>query len=162
MLFSKEDVLKYLPQKPPFLFVDAIESIYLPNSTTDKIVSSPKELVGGKVVGRYCMQEENIILQGHFPNNPIVPGVIQVEMMAQSSSFVLLKLFEYPFSNKMEVALLSIQHTKFRKPVAPEMDLRLTSICRKVRGDLITQDCQIHHNDDLMSEATIMAMVKFY
>ena len=60
----------------------------------------------------------------------------------------------------MDVALLGITEAKFRKPVLPEMDLKIVTKVLKVRGSIITSECKLFHNEQLMSEATVMASLK--
>ena len=119
-----------------------------------------KEIVESVVVAHYRTKKDHAIFKGHFPDFPILPGVVQVEMMAQATSFVVFLLHKDPMSMKMDVALLAITEAKFRKPVLPEMDLKLVTRVLKVRGPIITTDCKLFHNDQLMSEATVMASLK--
>ena len=81
-------------------------------------------------------------------------------MMAQASSFILMAFLEKPFETKLDVALLSIENAKFRKPIFPEMDLKVMAKCIKSRGPFMSFDCQIESNGELMSEATVLASVK--
>ena len=60
MFFSKDDIEKYLPHRDPFLFIDEVISIE----------------EGNKIHAAMCIRDDNVFLEGHFPNNPIVPGVI--------------------------------------------------------------------------------------
>lgn len=64
----KEEIKKILPHREPMLLVEEIEV------TAD-----------GTAVGKYTVKGDEFFLQGHFPDNPIVPGVIQLEMIAQTS-----------------------------------------------------------------------------
>ena len=119
-----------------------------------------KDIVDAEVVAHYRTKKDHAIFKGHFPDYPILPGVVQVEMMAQATSFIVLLLHENPFAMKMDVALLGITEAKFRKPVLPEMDLKLVTKTLKVRGPMLTSECKLYHNDQLMSEATVMASLK--
>ena len=69
MKLSKEEILKYLPHRDPFLFIDEVISL--------------KE--GDNIHAVMHVKDENIFLEGHFPGNPIVPGVILIEAMGQAS-----------------------------------------------------------------------------
>jgi 3-hydroxyacyl-[acyl-carrier-protein] dehydratase len=81
-------------------------------------------------------------------------------MMAQATSFIVLLLNQDPFSMKMDVALLGINEARFRKPIFPDMELKIVTKTLKVRGPMITSECKLYHNDVLMSEATVLASLK--
>lgn len=161
MLVSHENVLRFLPHRDPFLFIDTVESVQMPDQELEKVNEITfKNAIGLEVVANYFTREDHPIFKGHFPSYPILPGVVQVEMMAQASSFGLFALHVDPLNIKLDVALLSVASAKFRKPVLPGMNLVIKSVCTKVRGPMITSDCQLFYKDQLMSEATVMASVK--
>ena len=161
MILNTEQVKKILPHRDPFLFIDSVESVRIPGQ---EIVAGKvydiKELQDVEVVAHYRTKKDHNIFAGHFPDYPILPGVVQVEMMAQATSFIVLLLCADPFNMKMDVALLGINEARFRKPVLPEMDLKLVTRTLKVRGPMITSECKLYHNDILMSEATVLASLK--
>ncbi len=161
MLLTSEQVKKILPHRDPFLFIDSVESVRLPNQemVAGKVYDI-KEIMDVEVVAHYRTKKDHAIFAGHFPDYPILPGVVQVEMMAQATSFIVLLLNEDPYSLKMDVALLGINEARFRKPVLPEMDLKLVTRLLKIRGPMITSECKLYHNDQLMSEATVLASLK--
>jgi len=161
MLLNTEQVKKILPHRDPFLFIDSVESVSAPGySYSPGKILDIKEIQDSEVVAFYRTKKEHEIFKGHFPDYPILPGVVQVEMMAQATSFVVLLLNENPFEMKMDVALLGINEARFRRPVLPEMDLKIMSRTLKLRGPMITSECKIYHNDQLMSEVTVLASLK--
>lgn len=161
MMLNTEQVMMILPHRDPFLFIDSVESVTIPgrNVAPGEIVEL-KEIEGGEIIAHYRTKKEHSIFKGHFPDYPILPGVVQVEMMAQATSFVVYLIHKKPTEMKMDVALLSISDAKFRKPVLPEMDLKVITRILKLRGSMITSECKLYHNDQLMSEATVMALLK--
>tara|TARA_B100001057_G_C22272959_1_gene727695 strand:- start:35 stop:472 length:438 start_codon:yes stop_codon:yes gene_type:complete len=101
MKLDIDQIKKLIPHRQPFLFVDKCE-IITPGEygRSEKIFSS-----------------EEYFFKGHFPNNPIVPGVIIVEAMAQTAGIVVsYKLREYA---EKSVLFMSVNKAKFRKPILP-------------------------------------------
>jgi 3-hydroxyacyl-[acyl-carrier-protein] dehydratase len=161
MLLDNEKVKKILPHRDPFLFIDSVESVTVPgfNGFPDRVLDI-KEIQEASVIAHYRTRKEHAIFKGHFPDYPILPGVVQVEMMAQATSFIVLLVHEDPTKMKMDVALLGVNEARFRKPIFPEMDLKLITKTLKVRGPIITSSAQIYYDDQLMSECTVLATLK--
>jgi len=158
MKLTQEQVKDFLPHREPFLFVDTVESIELPEGVTKP--KSSKELVGTIVKSKFKVTDKLEILKGHFPGNPILPGVVQIEMMAQTASFGIFYLLEDPFNCDLEVALLSCSNAKFRKPVKPGMDLEIHAQMTQARGLTFSYQCKILSGDELISETEILAWAK--
>lgn len=161
MILNSDQVRQILPHRDPFLFIDSVESVRIPGRIlgADEILDI-KEIQDAEVIAHYRTKKDHAIFAGHFPDYPILPGVVQVEMMAQATSFIVLLVKKNPSDVKMDVALLGINEARFRRPVLPEMDLKLVTRTLKVRGPIITSECKLYHNDQLMSEATVMASLK--
>ena len=101
MKLEIDEIKKLIPHRDPFLFVDTCEII------------KPGE--HGK--SEKLFSKDEYFFKGHFPNNPIVPGVIIVEAMAQTAGIVVsYKLREY---EEKSVLFMSVNKAKFRKPVLP-------------------------------------------
>ena len=155
MKFNKEQVMNLLPHREPFLFVDEITSVEAATEVKDL-----KDLVGATVKGIYTTQKEHPIFAGHFPGNPVLPGVVQVEMMAQFTSFQLKLFYENIEEGDFEVALLSIEGAKFRRPIYPSMKLEVETVCTKMRTGFLQNDCKIYHDGELMSQCQVLASFK--
>ena len=101
MKLNIEEIKDLIPHRDPFLFVDTCEII------------TPGQ--HGKSEKLFSVNE--YFFKGHFPNNPIVPGVIIIEAMAQTAGVVVsYKLKEY---KEKSVLFMSVNKAKFRKPIVP-------------------------------------------
>ena len=107
MILNLEDIKLLIPHRTPFLFLDSCEILE----------------VGKKGIGRKKFLKDEFFFEGHFPKNPIVPGVIIVEALAQTAGVVVSKQFES--NNNIAVLFMSVSKAKFRKPVYPEDELTL-------------------------------------
>ncbi|MBF0209042.1 MAG: hypothetical protein HQK53_19455, partial [Oligoflexia bacterium] len=122
-------------------------------------------LVGSSILANYYVQENLGILAGHFPGRPILPGVVQIEMMAQAACFGIMPILMIKegksswLNTKFEVALAKVEVAKFRKPILPGAHLKIFSLCTKVRGRVHCYDCHIKNGADgeIFSETSLMA-----
>ena len=106
MKLGTEEIKKLIPHRDPFLFVDTCE-IIIPGEH-------------GKSQKLFSVNE--YFFKGHFPDNPIVPGVIIIEAMAQTAGIVVsYKLKEF---NEKSVLFMSVNKARFRKPVLPNQNIR--------------------------------------
>ena len=134
-----EDILKILPHRYPFLLVDRII-----------------DMVGDtKCTGIKNVTINEPFFQGHFPGNPVMPGVLMVEAMAQLGGILALKSGVQGKS----VYFMSIDSAKFRKPVVPGDQLRLEVKVTHSRGKVWKLAGQAFVGDKLVSEAEFTAMV---
>jgi 3-hydroxyacyl-[acyl-carrier-protein] dehydratase len=162
MLYDKQQVMRFLPHRDPFLFIDGVKEV-VPNEAIKgkKGPFKPSEIIGSKSICTFRVDDSVKVLEGHFPGFPILPGVVQVEMMAQAASFLTVYCLEKPIEQtKLDVQLLGVESAKFRKPILPPMDLEIHSTITKVRGPIQMYDCEIFHNGELMSQTTVMASLK--
>ena len=105
MILYKENIETLIPHRDPFLFVDKCE-----------ILKSGEHGISYKK-----FHSKEYFFKGHFPNNPIVPGVIIVEAMAQTAGIVVsYKLKEY---KEKSVLFMSVNKAKFRKPILPDIEV---------------------------------------
>jgi len=135
-------ILDVLPHRYPILLVDRIEEM-------DPGVSA----TGIKAV---TMNEP--FFQGHFPGNPVMPGVLIIEALAQTAAAQAI----YAQGKKAEdvlVYFLAIDSAKFRKPVMPGCLLKLHVRMEKQRGNVQIYSCKACCDDQVMTEVRFTAMV---
>ncbi len=134
--FDINEVMRLLPHRYPFLMVD-------------RIVSSDGET---KCVGVKQVTINEPFFQGHFPGHPVMPGVLQVEAMAQVTSLQMLRQPEH--AGKLGY-FMSADNVKFRKPVLPGDTLFIHAEITRARRGIIKDTCHCTVNEVIVSEAEI-------
>jgi UDP-3-O-[3-hydroxymyristoyl] N-acetylglucosamine deacetylase/3-hydroxyacyl-[acyl-carrier-protein] dehydratase len=133
-----DQVMQILPHRFPFLMVD-------------RIVSFETET---KCVGVKSVTINEPFFQGHFPGHPVMPGVMQVEAMAQVASILLFKLAK---TTSRIGYFMSADEVKFRKPVLPGDTIFIHAELTKSRGERLAKaKCHCVVNDAIVSEAELM------
>ena len=97
--------------------------------------------------------------QGHFPDRPIMPGVLIVEAMAQAASCLVVLENENKDSANLSVFLMKIDKARFRKPITPGDQIRMEVKKEKSRGDIWQFYGKSFVDDQLACEASFAAMV---
>lgn len=138
-MIDSREIQNILPHRYPFLLVDQITELE-PNV---------------KAVGIKNVTINEPFFQGHFPNNPIMPGVLIVEAMAQVAGILAFR------SGKQGniIYFMSIEKAKFRKPVIPGNQLKLAIKVLKIRNNVWKFSGEAFVNDMLVSEAEFTAML---
>lgn len=137
-ILDANEVMKTLPHRYPFLMVDRIVELTHNDLTA----------VGVKSV---TMNEP--YFQGHFPGHPVMPGVLQLEAMAQVASILMMRKTEN--SGKIGY-LMSADAVKFRKPVLPGDTLFIHVEMMRVTKRLGKASCKCVVNSEVVSEATLL------
>ena len=134
-------ILQVMPHRFPFLLVDRIID-FVP---------------GERVVGLKNVTINEPFFQGHFPGNPIMPGVLIVEAMAQVGGFMLLNSQNSP--DKKLVLFMGMDAVRFRKPVVPGDQIRFELEMLKFRKTVCKMKAKAFVDENLVAEAELMAAV---
>jgi 3-hydroxyacyl-[acyl-carrier-protein] dehydratase len=138
------EILSYLPHRFPFLLLDRV------------ISCEP----GKKIVALKNVAINEPFFQGHFPDNPIMPGVMILEALAQAAAILSFKTLHYEDKGKLLYYFVGIDNARFKKPVVPGDQLILdVDMLRIVRG--IGKFAALAKvNDAIVTEAELMCTIK--
>lgn len=137
-----EEILRRIPHRPPFLLVDRAED-YKPH----------RSIVGIKAV---TMNEPFFV--GHFPGQPVMPGVLIIEAMAQSGGVLMSKSLDIDTRGK-GIMFISVDNCRFRHPVKPGDLLRMPVEVLRARGDVFKFRGRGLVGDKVAAEAEFAAML---
>jgi UDP-3-O-[3-hydroxymyristoyl] N-acetylglucosamine deacetylase/3-hydroxyacyl-[acyl-carrier-protein] dehydratase len=141
-VYSATDIERILPHRYPFLFIDKIISL------------TETEVVGVKAV---TFNEE--FFRGHFPGNPVMPGVLQIEAMAQTGG--ILVLHNLPDPHNYDTYFLKINNVKFKARVVPgDVILFKLELLAPMRRGIIEMRGSAYVGNKLVSEAELMAKIQ--
>lgn len=136
-------IMRMIPHRYPLLFIDRIE-----NMISDVTATGIKNV---------SMNEA--VFQGHFPTDPVLPGVMIIEAMAQTAAVLVVHTLGAAFEGKL-VYFMSIDNARFRKPVLPGDQLRLIVRKDRNRGPVWKFIGEAKVGDQLVAEATFAAMIR--
>jgi 3-hydroxyacyl-[acyl-carrier-protein] dehydratase len=134
------EIASLLPHRAPFVFVD-------------EIISADTE----RIVARHVFGPEEFFFKGHFPQYPVVPGVILVETMAQSGGAGLRKLGI--LGGDALFFLASVDKVKFRRQVRPGDEVRSEIVNLRVSPKMIKQAGKAYVGDELAAQAEWLCLV---
>lgn len=139
VVFDSNAIQRILPHRYPFLLVDKIIHLDM-----DK-----------KVIGVKSVTVNEPFFVGHFPGQPIMPGVLILEAMAQTGGILLLNSFPNP--EEKLVYFMQINNAKFRKPVVPGDQLFMEVELTQKKSKVVMMAARSYVNDVLVAEAEFMA-----
>ena len=140
---SKEDIINLLPHREPMLLIDELSEI-------DKL-SSATALVK--------VRKESFFVQGHFPQNPVMPGVLIVESFGQAAAALTAHgLDKSTYENKL-VFLMGVEKARFRNPVIPDCDLVLKIEAIRSHGRVWKYKGEAFVDDKKMADAIWSATI---
>ncbi len=140
---NQNQIKEYIPHREPFLFIDELIDI-------EKLK---------KATGVKTFTENDDFFKGHFPDQPVVPGVILVEMMAQTAAALIAYSIKDETFDKI-VYLMNIDNTKFRRPVFPNDKIFAKVNALRSKGKVWKFEGKLINNDDsLIAESTWCATI---
>ncbi|OUV87409.1 MAG: beta-hydroxyacyl-ACP dehydratase [Pelagibacteraceae bacterium TMED136] len=140
---NKEQIQELLPHREPMLLIDNLYNIIPMKSA----------------LGHLKIKTDKFFLQGHFPGQPVMPGVMIVEAFGQAAAaLAAYSIDKKEVENKL-VYLMSVQNARFRKPVLPPNDLYLKCSVDKIKGKIWRYKGEAFSNDQRMADAEWMATI---
>lgn len=136
------EILKRIPHRYPFLLVDRAEDYKSHQSIT----------------GIKCVTFNEPFFQGHFPGNPVMPGVLIIEAIAQSGAVLMSKSLNADVAGKT-IFFAAVDNVRFRHPVRPGDVLRMPVEVIRHRGDLFKFAGKAWVGEKLAAEVEFTAMV---
>ena len=142
-MIDVKEIMQILPHRYPFLLVDRIESL--------------KE--GEEIVGIKNVSINEPFFVGHFPGNPIMPGVLIIEARAQVGGVLAFHSSPKEWAGSL-VYFMGIDKVRFRKPVVPGDQLRLKLTTIRQKQKVFKMRGEAYVDDTLVAEAELMAAIE--
>jgi 3-hydroxyacyl-[acyl-carrier-protein] dehydratase len=138
MLMDKDAIKKVIPHRDPMLLVDTVEEL------------AP----GESIITTFRVDPEREIFKGHFPGDPVLPGVYTVECMAQSADILLLSCERY--AGKVPL-FLGIDSVRFRAKIVPGDTIEIRAVLAKERPEKAIATChaQVFVRGELAAEGDV-------
>lgn len=147
----------YDPNKAPVMDINRIREL-LPHRYPFLLVDKIIEIGDNYIVGIKNITANEPFFQGHFPQEPVMPGVLQVEAMAQTGGLLVLNSVEEP--ERYSTYFMKIDGVKFRQKVVPGNTLILRlELLAPIRRGISTMKGLVFVGDTLVSEAEFMAQI---
>ena len=136
-------IMQLIPHRYPFLLIDKVVDVVL----------------GESAIGIKNVTINENFFQGHFPNHPVMPGVLIIESMAQTAAVFVMETLGAEAHGKL-VYFMSIDSAKFRRPVVPGDQLHIHVTREKSRGWIWKVNAVVKVGPATVAEATFTAMIR--
>ena len=143
MQLNREEIQKYIAHRDPILLVDRVINCDLENE---------------EIHAQFDVKEDWDILGGHFPGNPIMPGVLTVEASAQASA-VLTNTLLGKTSEEVLFYFAAIENVRFKAPVLPGNTIDMKVKITKRKASIVKSEAKIYVDDKLVTECAFTAKV---
>ncbi|MFC1889730.1 3-hydroxyacyl-ACP dehydratase FabZ [Thermodesulfobacteriota bacterium] len=137
-----DEIMRILPHRYPFLLVDRIVELD----------------AGKRIVGIKNVTINEPFFQGHLPENPVMPGVLLIEALAQVGAILVLKTLSEV--NGSFIYLAGLDRVRFRRPVVPGDQARLEAVIMKKRNQAFKVRARALVDGEKVVEADLLAMIK--
>jgi 3-hydroxyacyl-[acyl-carrier-protein] dehydratase len=141
-LIDIQRIMRDIPHRYPFLLLDRVVDL-VPNTSA---------------IGVKNVSVNESFFAGHFPNHPVMPGVLIIESMAQTAAVLVVETLGPEAAGKV-VYFMSIENAKFRRPVVPGDQLRIHCVKERNRANVWKFHAIARVNDVSVAEATYSAMI---
>ena len=135
-VLTTQEIMEIIPHRQPFLLIDTIEEL------------EP----GVRAVGKKCVSYNEPYFAGHFPGEPVMPGVLQIEALAQVGAVAILSQPEFKGRTAYFAAINS---AKFKNKVVPGDVLRLETEIIKIKGPIGIGAAKAYVDDKLVVQAEL-------
>lgn len=141
-LIDIQRIMHDIPHRYPFLMLDRVVDVVLNESA----------------IGIKNVSVNESFFAGHFPNHPVMPGVLIIESMAQTAAVLVVETLGPDAAGKV-VYFMSIENAKFRRPVVPGDQLRIHIVKERRRGNVWKFHAIARVDNISVAEATYAAMI---
>ncbi len=135
------EVLHFLPHRYPFLLIDRAENF----------------VAGQSITGVKAVTNNEPFFPGHFPENPVMPGVLLIEAMGQTGALLSAKTLDLKRGEKT-IMFLGVEKARFRRPVLPGCLLNIPVRLLKVRRNIHFYEGEVRDGDNLCAACNFSAM----
>jgi 3-hydroxyacyl-[acyl-carrier-protein] dehydratase len=135
-------IMQMIPHRYPFLLIDRVVDV----------------VAGERAVGIKNVSINEFFFQGHFPQRPVMPGVLLIEAMAQTAAVLVVHTLGPDAEGKL-VYFMSVDDARFRRPVLPGDRLQVHVTCKRHRGNVWKFEGKAKVDEKLVAEATYSAMI---
>ena len=140
--FDIMQIMEMIPHRYPFLMIDRVVDLKVDESA----------------VGIKNVSINEPFFQGHFPRQPVMPGVLIIESMAQTAAVLVVETLEGAAAGKI-VYFMTVEDARFRRPVFPGDTLKVHVSKLRHRGNVWKFSSQVRVGDTVVAEARFGAMI---